>query len=303
MHLSQPFVYGLILVGATGIQACDTETQPDAEGAPDLPGRIVDVAAGEFFFQAPESLPPGLTTFQLRQIGRVSSPAAMSIAQRDSLLRAEDDPTHGFHMLWIVRLSGDKTAADLLQAAEGGEPTPWATPLGGPGFVYPPRTTNATMQLAPGNYALVCYVGSTREDQRRHHLLRGMIRPLTVMSSAAPPTPTPEPDVVVRILGNDSLEFSRPLAAPGTWLIQVENHSQSETDFHLARLLPGHSVQAALAWRRRDGTPSPHEPWAGLASVPPGSTLQTTVDLIPGTYLIGRTPVVIPASGTRASAP
>jgi hypothetical protein len=35
---------------------------------PRLPGHVVDLVAGDFFFRAPDTIPPGLTTFRLRAL-------------------------------------------------------------------------------------------------------------------------------------------------------------------------------------------------------------------------------------------
>ena len=83
-------------------------------------------------------------------------------------------------MLWVVRLDSGHTVAEWYGAYVRGESTPWAVDLGGPAFAHPPLTANATMVLEPGNYALVCHVGSAREDKNRQHLLKGMFRGLTV---------------------------------------------------------------------------------------------------------------------------
>ena len=80
--------------------------RPRAPGnSPDpLPGRVVDLAAGELFLQAPDSIPEGLTTFRLRQTGIVERRARAGGAARDSGALDQGDPTRGFPMLWLVRL-------------------------------------------------------------------------------------------------------------------------------------------------------------------------------------------------------
>jgi hypothetical protein len=91
-------------------------------GAQPLPGRVVDVAAGEFFFQAPDSIPAGLTTFRLRQVGLVRHRATAGGAARDSTTEDRGDPTRGFHMLWVVRLDSGRTVADFHRAIRAREP-------------------------------------------------------------------------------------------------------------------------------------------------------------------------------------
>lgn len=277
----------LVLAGSAVAQPGATQ-----RGLPELPGNIVRVSANEFSFRAPDSIPAGVTTFVLRQEGRALQGAHLSPAQRDSFVRHGADPTAALHMLWVVRLDSGKTAAEFFDAASNNRPAPWARSLGGPGFVYPPRTTNATLALQPGNYVLVCYVGSAREDRRRNHLLHGMFRPLTVLPSRKS-TRLPRPDLVVTLRGGDSVEFSRAVSRPGTWRILVRNESGAGTEFRVARVFPGHTAAEAVAWRREDGKPFVGEGWGGTSGIRRGASLLTTVDLPPGTYLINGKPVVI----------
>lgn len=253
-----------------------------------LPGRVVDVAAGEFFFQAPDSIPAGLTTFHLRQVGLVHRRASLGGAARDSGAADHGDQTRGFHMLWVVRLDSGRTMADFYRAVKARQPTPWASSLGGPGFAVPPRTTNATLVLAPGNYVLTCFVGSAREDRTRYHLLNGMVRALTVLPARAPAARAPVADVVMRISEGGTLQLSAPLTA-GRRIVRVENAGAKAYEFQLRRVLPGRTTAEALAWRLRDGptTTQPYEQWAGLSDVPAGGSLITTMTFEPGGYFVG----------------
>jgi len=95
-----------------------------------LPGRVVDVKAGEFFFQAPDTIPAGLTTFRLQQIGLVVERLRAGAKGR-ALVADKGDDTRGAHMLWVVRLDEGKTVADLHRAAQAGErTTPWGKQSG-----------------------------------------------------------------------------------------------------------------------------------------------------------------------------
>ncbi len=253
-----------------------------------LPGRVVDVAAGEFFFQAPDSIPAGLTTFRLRQIGLVHRRASMGGAARDSGAADRGDQTRGFHMLWIVRLDSGKTMAEFYRAVHAREPAPWARSLGGPGFAAPPRTSNATLVLAPGHYVLTCFVGSAREDRTRYHLLNGMFRALTVEPARTPAARAPVPEVVMRISESGTLHLSAPLMA-GRRIVRVENAGARDYEFAIRRVLLGRTTAEALAWRQRERptTAMPYEQWGGLADVPAGGSLITTMTFEPGDYFVG----------------
>src|SRR3954468_12669115 len=90
-----------------------------------LPGHVVDVVARDFFLQAPDTIPAGLTTLRLRVL-------------------------QGGHIAILVRLDSGHTAADLLRARRDGHARPpWMHFVGGPGFPPLGGTANATMVLAP----------------------------------------------------------------------------------------------------------------------------------------------------------
>ncbi len=266
--------------------------------SPALPGRVVEVAAGEFFFQAPDSIPAGLTTFRLRQIGLVHQRMIAGGAARDSMAADPADQTRGFHMLWLVRLDSGRAAADLFRAAQAGErTTAWARNLGGPGFAMPPGTSNATLVLEPGNYVITCFVGSAREDRKRYHLLNGMFRALTVLPNAAPVAAMPAPDVVVRVSESGALQYSAPILA-GRRVLRIENAGPRPYEFSVRRVVPGRTTAEALAWRPVDSprTPPPFEPLGGLSDVPSGGSLITTMNFEPGEYFVaaGRQPFTVP---------
>ena len=286
-----PLLFG---VGALNAQSVDSPRPTSASAA--LPGQVVDVAAGEFFFQAPDSIAAGLTTFRLRQIGLVHQRVIAGGAARDSLAMDPADQTRGLHMLWLVRLDSGKTMADFHRAHEAGERTPWARNLGGPGFALPPGTSNATLILEPGNYVLTCFVGSAREDRKRFHLLNGMFRALTVLPNNAPVAAIPAPDVVIRVSETGALQYSAPIRA-GRRVLRIENAGARHFEFSVRRVAPGRTTAEALAWRPADSprTPPPFEPRGGLSDVPPSGSLITTMIFEPGDYFVaaGRHPFTV----------
>jgi hypothetical protein len=253
-----------------------------------LPGRVVEVRAGEFFFQAPDTIPAGLTTFELRNVGMMAERHRAGVRGR-ALVAEGSDGTHGAHMLWIVKLEDGKRVSDLYEAARRGERlTPWATQLGGPGGAYPPRMSNATLLLEPGQYALVCYIGSAREDRTRYHLLKGMFRALTVTPAPAPPLPLPPPDVVARITGEGTVTFSTPLVA-GRQVIRVENTTDRGHEFKFHRMPAGTTGAEFLA---QPPGAEPGTPWSGLAEVPANGAVTTTIGFEPGEYVLGMRPAI-----------
>lgn len=262
-------------------------TVAPAARAESLPGRVVEVEAGEFFFRAPDTIAAGLTSFRLRQVGIARDRVNAGVTGR-AAVADRGDPTRGAHMLWVVRLEQGKTIGDLHRAALGGERAPaWAVQLGGPSFAMPPRTSNVTLDLAPGSYALVCYVGSARADRARAHLLHGMFRALTVLPGDRRPAATLRPDVVARIGPGGAIELSGPVDA-GTRLLRVENGGGEEYELKFHRVPDGTTGAEFLAQPRGE----PGTPWGGLGSVPAGAVVHTTLRFDPGTYVVGTWPPI-----------
>jgi hypothetical protein len=249
-----------------------------------LPGHVVDIQVGEFFVFAPDSIPAGLVTLKLTQIGDVTKPWPADIAK----LRA--DPTYYFHMIWLVRLDSARTFADLFEAARDRVPARWAKRLGGPGFAHAPGSSNVSMLLTPGNYALVCYVGAAQEDRNRSHLLKGMIRPLTV--TARPNTdslPGPELTIVLRA---DSVLMPDTLKA-GSLRILVMNDGERSADFAIGRVKKGYTLEQVRAWRPNQLTEPPRQVIGGVVFIAADQSLMTTVELEPGDYLFAGKHVVV----------
>ncbi len=265
MHSSKPLgsagsaILPLIII----LNACTARTPAStAANEAALPGQVVDVKATEFFFDAPAIIPAGLTTFRLEQTGLVVERVRAGM-QGQARVSDQGDNTRGLHMLWVVRLDDGKTIKDLQDAARAKQSTPWAHIVGGPAFILPPRTTNATMVLEPGNYALVCYVGSGRADETRYHLLHGMVRTLVVEPSNNS-TSLPTAHTVARVTAPGVVEFSTPLQ-PGSQRIRVDNETARDIEFTI----------------QKDGVG-----WGGLSSVPARSTVMTTIVFVPGEYSV-----------------
>jgi hypothetical protein len=189
------------------------------------------------------------------------------------------DNTYGFHQLWIFRLEDGKTSTDLVEAFRARAPHPWAKNLGGPGFSFPPRTTNATLDLEPGSYVLACPVGSAREDQTRSHILKGMFRPFTVVPATGPKATAPRPDLIVRMASDGTTDLSAPITA-GRQIINVENRTTEPHEVSFFRVPKGHVTTDDNLPLRDAGDFSV---WGGLA-IGPGTSLMMTIEFEPGTY-------------------
>lgn len=123
---------------------------------------VITVTASDFAFDMPQSMPAGLTTFELRNHGKLQ------------------------HHLSIARLDSGKTAADglaaLIKAGRGVRPA-WMHSVGGPNAPMPGGSANTTLLLEPGEYFAYCEIPGP--DPARHYV-KGMVKGFSVTSPSKP---------------------------------------------------------------------------------------------------------------------
>ncbi len=83
------------------------------------------------------------------------------------------------HEFTLFQLSPGKTAADIPKYVEGGMqgPSP-ARPIGGVAAIATGRASFYTVDLQPGDYAIVCFLEDAKDH--RPHFLHGMIQQIKV---------------------------------------------------------------------------------------------------------------------------
>jgi hypothetical protein len=232
------------------------EAQPPAPGANAATPNVVTITATNYKFDAPASIPAGLTTIRLVD-------------------------NAGLHQATLLRLTDGKTVADLGKALQKPGPMPsWVIPSGGPNPPHPNGgVAEVTQTLVPGNYAIICFVP---DPDGTPHFVKGMISPLTVTPMSAASAAEPVADVVVT-MSDYSYKFSTPLTA-GKHVIRVDNTGPQLHELFLARLAPGKTAGELAAWVDKQAGPPPAEPMGGLSMLPPGGHAYIPVDLTPGQY-------------------
>lgn len=236
------------------LAGCGREAKPPA--APEVP--IIDVTLGDYFFQAPDTIPAGTVSFRLKL--------------------ASEAP----HVLDLIRLEGGKRLSDLMAAGESAYDSSWVKPVGGGVTSRAGTDPSYTLKLEPGVYVMLCYFSA---PDHQPHFAKGMIKEVIVtggVPSAAPPLP----DVEAQLL-SFGFTFSTPLTA-GTHTIRVTNPSSEPHEMIIARLKDGVTLEQAKA--RADSAnpkgPSPWENYGGVADLSPGDTTTMTGTFKPGTYRI-----------------
>jgi hypothetical protein len=220
--------------------------------------KAVTIVATEFALQAPDTVSQGAVTFNLVNQGKE------------------------FHHVWIARLEGGRTLADVQAALKNpGPPPAWIREVGGPNAPMPGGgTANATVMLQPGTYLLGCWIPS---PDGVPHIMKGMVRELTVIP-AERPAPAPVAPVTMT-LKDYSFSLSQPLT-PGRQLIEVQNLAAQPHEIELAALAPGKSAHDLLAWVHKPEGPIPGSAIGGVSPIAKGEVAWFEVDLVPGRYAL-----------------
>lgn len=252
------------LLVALALAACNksqaSEKTPDADSGATITGaNEVEIRATEFAFDAPDTIAAGLTTFHLVDTGKQ------------------------LHHAQLVRLDDGKTVADMDAALKKGGPLPdWMVFAGGPNAPRPGGgVSEATEELQPGNYAIICLVPGPDQIP---HIMKGMVHPLTVLPTAGAAAQEPSADLVVH-MQEYGYKLSAPLTA-GERRLRVENDGEQPHELELVRLADGKSVVDLEKWVESQQGPPPGEPLGGVAALAPGAQAFFSADITPGNYAL-----------------
>jgi hypothetical protein len=222
----------------------------------------VNITASEYKFDAPDSVPAGLTKFTLTDNGKE------------------------IHHVSLIRLDSGKTYQDLLTGLKnmkpGAPPPGWVVAAGGPNAVAPTGTTSLTMNLNAGTYALLCFVPDAKGVP---HVMKGMSKQMIVTPSSTPSAPPPNADVNVT-LKDYQFDFSTPLTA-GKHTIKITTAPGQPHEFTLFQLAPGKKAEdiTKFIMGGMNGAP-PGRPIGGVSGMATGEDVYYDVDLQPGDYAV-----------------
>lgn len=234
---------------------------------------VIDIMASDYAFDAPDTLPAGLVTLRLMNHGQ--------------------EPHHA----QLMRLNPDISFDDLTQAlqAEGDGALRLVTLTGGPGALSPFKSTEVTLDLAPGDYVLACFIAS---DDGVPHLAKGMLKMITVTAGE---TQSSELPTVSGTWNMRDFTFDIPDTVPaGPLTYRVVNEGPQPHELNILKLAPGASMSDLQAWSPEAGTPPPFEAVGGMNGLSAGEADYVTVDLQPGQY-VAICNIPDPASGVAHS--
>lgn len=268
MHRTVLLSVAVLLVGCSAkdtpksdsskVAQAGTPAAPANRGTFDAGTHTATVYAKDFSFEAPDSISAGLTRFHLVNEGP------------------------NLHHVQFVRLDSGKTAADLEAAMKNpGPPPAWATFIGGPNAPDPNGTSDATVDLAAGNYVMLCLV-----DIPAHvpHFAKGMVKPFTVTAAAGTPAAAPTADITIT-LADYNFAVKGALTA-GKHTIKIDNAGPQPHEIEIIRLAPGKTMKDLGAWMEKMEGPPPANAIGGISATIPSTTSFVNVDLTPGNYVM-----------------
>jgi hypothetical protein len=226
---------------------------------------VVTLIATDHAYEAPDTIPAGLTVFRLVNRGEQA------------------------HEATIVRLDSGRTLPEYraaygeAQRTRGARPA-WARFLGGP-VALPHGEGNATLYLEPGNYAWACFVPGA--DGSAHLLGHNQAHAFVVppRSGDTKASSGLEPTLSLRLL-DYSFQFSAPLTA-GKHTIHVENAGVEPHHVLMFKLAPGKSMEDYQAWMQRNMEGEPPATLVGaMGELSTGAAADFEADLSAGDYVL-----------------
>lgn len=237
----------------------------------------VHLGAGDFTFTLPDTLAGGLVRIHFSNDGQEDHHAQF-IRLNDGVTRAQFDSVFDAVMA-AVPTEGEGAYVRLFDVA---------SLAGGPGLTAPGGQAVVTLDLAPGDYILLCFIPS---PDGVPHLAKGMRHWLTLTE---PPADRPEPPVAAGTVDMADFTFSDwPAVDTGEVVIGVTNSGQEAHEMIIMRL-EGVGVEQALemiAAPPPGGDEAPPGPppfrfMGGMQGLMPGQRGWVTLDLPPGEYVM-----------------
>ncbi len=256
----------LLFVGlalAFGVIACDDDDNGDEPGAtakntPEAAAEIPDVTIGavDYSFDAPASIPGGLTHFILQNTGTEDHQAL--------LFRLDEGVTLEDFAAAPIETEAD---AEAFGSFAGGP----IAPAGG--------TFDSVLDLQPGSYVMICEIPS---PDGVPHSEKGMVASLEVTAPPAEQPAPPEADATVKLL---EFAFDAPDTLPaGETTFDLVNSGAQVHEMGMIKVDDGVTVDDALA--SLESEEGPFTIIGALYGLPAGGEGWTTIDLTPGTYAI-----------------
>jgi hypothetical protein len=252
---------GLLVVAATVTITGALRAGATGEGPKPKKANVVTVTTVDYAFQAPDSITAGRTTLRLVNKGP------------------------DFHHIWLIKLEGGHTVAELVEASKSHGPLPsWAVDVGGPNSPMPGGEATATLDLEAGHYVMVCVIPSMKDGQP--HYMKGMMKELTVTAprgvAQAGKTAAPAADVEMT-LDDYSFTTSAPITS-ATRTIRIHNVASQSHEMVIVKLNPGTTPEQFLGAIEKPNGPPPGAILGGITGIAKGRVVDLHTNFAPGDY-------------------
>ena len=189
------------------------------------------------------------------------------------------------HHLSLVKIGKGHTVKEFIDGMKNpGPPPAWTTDVGGPNAALPGGTAEATLNLEPATYAMLCFINSPGDPTP--HAMKGMVNTLVVEADGQAPVQAGSPMGDINIhLSDYKFGISKPFTA-GSHVVTVTNDAVQSHEVVLVKLAPGKTVADLEKWIDKDVMkgPPPAVVQNGMAALSKGRSGTFAVNLTPGNY-------------------
>jgi hypothetical protein len=277
---------------AIGTMIAGCSKQPETEKT--SAQNHVELVAQGMSFSGPDTIPPGWTTFHLRNTsGMVHFAVFERMPEGYGLADQQSQIAPVFQTGMDLLNAGDPAAA--MEAF--GKLPPWFGQIeftGGPGFISPAMTAVTTVYLQPGKYLLECYVKTGGRFHSFNPAQIGMVHEFTVPDTLPETTAPPTADIRVRISAESGFEIEGTLqSGPQTIAVEFLDQKAHEHflghDIHLAQLTEDTDLLKVadwMNWTLPSGleTPAPVRFLGGVHEMPAGQVGYFSVNVERGSF-------------------
>jgi hypothetical protein len=223
-------------------------------------GQVLAIDATEYAFKTLGSIPGGVTTVQLRNLGKEK------------------------HEAQFVKLNPGVTLDQVIAALQQeGPPPDIFTFEGGPAEVIPNKTAEVMLNLQQGNYVLLCFVSS---PDGQPHAAKGMVLPITVNAPSGTASALPAGKGTIAL--GTANGFDLPATLPsGKNIYQITNKSTNPRAFFYGTIPADKTIDDVNASLNDPNANEPDwfTPLGGMDGLKANGTGAVTLDLAPGKYV------------------
>lgn len=261
------------------LYSCDTSTNDN----------VVEVIARDFNFEVVDEIQSGWTTFQFENIGHTEHFFLLNLLPDTiSFETYHNEASRPFEVVFDSLKAGKSKAEAigmLIEMIPGWYFTS-VKQMGGTGIIAAGKTTQVTLKLAPGTYAMECYI----KEQGIFHTALGMIRSIIVREESSDLEP-PKADMEITLTNYKIETKGKVKTGKNTIAVHFKEHPElgMGNDVHLIRMNDTTDIDEVifwLDWMNIKGleSPAPVEFLGGAQEMPVGYTAYFTADLVPGNY-------------------